>query len=164
MYEFITPNNEYKIRVYKNPKVFSVSEYGKYDCHIEFIDPVLNRSIVNVCVTEKEFLHMFQEFGFFIQEIYNMYDTCVEFNSCNPGYYFYIAINDDATHPVEDEYDNLFSVNLFQNSIYGNKLRTSFNCNYYFFTDLFLDAIFRVIQDLPYFVNMNEDYIRCMFG
>ena len=164
MQEFNTPNNEYKIRIYKEEKIFNMSTYGKYNCYIQFLDMVTSRIILSICLTEMDFLNLFHELSVFTNSIYSFEsaDSVIYFHTANPAYFIYLAVDETKTQSPseEEEYDNVYSFNLFESSIYGNTCRVSFYCSLYFLEYIFASAVFATIQDISYIDSMNQSYIH----
>ena len=164
MREFNTPNNEYKIRIYKEEKIFNMSSYGKYNCYIQFLDVITNRILVSLCLTEMDFLNLFHELSIFCNSIYNfeVNDTIIQFNTINPAYFIYLVVDEvkSQSPSEEEEYDNIYYFDLFESSIHGNTSRIGYYCSLYFLEYIFADAVFDTIKDIPYIINMNESYIE----
>lgn len=151
--EINTYNNEYKVVFSKTKKAFSTSEFGQYNCTIEFRNSI-NNPIVTITTTEKEFLQTAEEISLFLSSYGSIYDSVVHFGDNNNTFWFFFLsyCNMEGEYPTEE--DDMVSISLYSNTMnQGNKLRICFNTLSDFLQE-FTRCIYQILVDIPYIDNM----------
>ena len=159
--EFYTPKREYKIVVYRLEKQYAISEFGKYDCHIDFYDTILNRLVLSLVGTEKEILNLYTTFNEFLDYLLydsmSIIDTIIPIGQNNFIHFGSYVIN----NPTDDDEDDFgLILNIYETSINGNKMRISFHCDFNYITQIFLPYIFEIIRTIKNSDELYENYIE----
>ena len=147
LYEFYTENNEYKIRLSKRKRKISYTENSQYICTIEFINSI-GQTIVKIDNTEIDFLKIVEGLNDFLCNLGQIISNNLYFTTTanNASYFLFISIR-DATGPSED--DDYVYLGLYEESIYGTKLRISIDTTT-FWVEEFIYSMFQILEDIPY--------------
>ena len=152
--EFYTEEMEYKIVITKKKKFFSsLSEFGQYNCTIEFYNN-LNLPILIVNCTELELYMCIQRLAEFNANIGMVNDdilSIIEFNSTGimDNYIFVVATKDINIYPDYPTDQDLI-------------LRLYFEMSYSFL-DVLIYNIYLILEDLPYLDAMNDKGFEMIF-
>lgn len=151
--EFITENNEFKIRLSKTKKYFNFSPFSNYNCKIEFIDS-LNNVVLSMNSTEKEILKAIESLYSMINNFGNILSDKIYFgysDDCSE-YFLYISIaNIYSEGPLED--DDKFQLMFYHSSQQGNALKVFFECSL-LYLDNFIYNLYLLLEDIPYLNEM----------
>jgi hypothetical protein len=147
IYEFFTENNEYKIRLSKKKRLISYTQYSQYTCSIEFLDN-LNNTLIKIDNTELDYFRFIEGLNDFLCNFGQIISDNLYFSPASSGasFFFYIAIA-DSTGPSEFD-DNVYLA-LYEQSIYGSKLRLNLNTTVSWIEE-FIYSLFQIIEDIPY--------------
>lgn len=167
--EFITENSEYKIRITKKKKFFSQSDFGQYNCTIEFYNNI-NMLILNINCTEFELYTCIQrlsELGTNIIMGTSDEDilSIIEFNSTGDfNNYFWVATTTNLSnypdYPTDE--DIMCCIMIYSTHLGENSLRIYLPMTYSFL-DVIVYNIYQVLEDIPYLNNMNDKMIQMIF-
>jgi hypothetical protein len=150
--EFYTENREYKIRIKKEKRVYSLTNYSNYKISIEFIDSI-NRTIFTINTNEKELFTALQELEGFLSTDIISDNIYFENNGDFSGYFLYIS-----KEPIESisdtDYEDILDTEeihlcFFHNTNQGNSLRLYFKASYNYLYD-FIYYLFTILDDIPY--------------
>ena len=166
--EFYTEEMEYKIVITKKKKFFSsLSEFGQYNCTIEFYNN-LNLPILIVNCTELELYMCIQRLAEFNANIGMVNDdilSIIEFNSTGimDNYIFVVATKDINIYPdYPTDQDLILSLSIYSSYMNNRALRLYFEMSYSFL-DVLIYNIYLILEDLPYLDAMNDKGFEMIF-
>ena len=157
-YDFYTKDNKYRIHFERKEKDYSISEYGKYSCHM-MIYNIPNQLILDIVMTEGELMSLLNALANIEEDGGSVYSDNVYIhpNSDNKSYIFNIVVDNMAVYPVDDnEYntgvDLSMSILIYELDLLSHNkvLRLVINnLDIYYMEDLVYKG-FSIIEDLPY--------------
>lgn len=163
---FYTEDMEYKIRITKKKKFFTHSDFGQYDCTIEFYNSI-NLPVLVINCNEKELYLAIQRLSEFNS---NMLLSCSKdeistiINFDNTGnmntFFWYVTTNNIANYPDNptDE-DIILSISIYSSYMGKNALRIYLPMTYSFL-DVLIYNIYLILEDLPYLDSLNNACFR----
>lgn len=161
--EFYTFNREFKIRLSKELRSFSLSKFQQYKITIDFLNS-LNQSIYTINTTELEYLDLILSLNYFSNSCYNEYksDTIIRLNTQDnySNSFIYISL----VNPVQEfpmELDDVISLQFFNSTNQGNKLKIYLEYTIDSLEELAYN-LYLLIEDIPYLDELNEYNIRKM--
>ena len=166
---FSSENNEYKIRLTKQKKFFTQSQFGQYNCTIEFYNTI-NLLVLKINCTEKELYLCIQKLSELGTNIMVVGDTegielssVIEFNSTGDlnNYFWYLSTTNITTFPMDYPTDDdiMCSICIFSNKMDQNSLRIFLPMTYSF-PDVMIYNIYLVLEDIPYLDELNNQVIK----
>lgn len=166
--EFMTEDNEFKIRISKTRKFYATSEFGQFNCLIEFLNS-MNIPVLQINCTEKELYSAVQKLGEFTTNIaYGLVSddnvqTSIYFAS-NPNmesYYWNVYTTNLDTFPDDYpvEQDIMCALTIFSTNLGGSACRLYIELTYQFLESIIYN-IYLILEDIPYLDKMNQVIIE----
>lgn len=160
--EFYTENLEFKFRVKKELRAYSLSEFSKYKITIEVLDSIDN-IIISINTFEKELLSALYSINSFIYNYGEEFEEIIYFNNNGDfsSYFIYLANKDPfAENPTED--DDIATLSFYHTKNNVNSLVLYFETKYQFLEQIIYN-IFSVIEDIPNLQTIINKSIRELY-
>lgn len=164
--EFYSEDNEYIIRITKSKKFFTQSKYGQYNCTIEFYNN-LKLPVLIINCTEKELYMTIQRINELSTNICmnstnDDMNTTITFESTGNfnSYTWFLTTTNLSGYPEYPiEHDLMLNLLIYSNHMGQNSLRIFLPMTFSFL-EVLIYNIYQVLQDLPYFDEMNNYIIQ----
>lgn len=148
-YQLSTENNEFKIVLSKQKRVYSFTENSQYVCIIDFQNTI-GQSLIKIEASELDYFRFLEGLNDFVTNFGNIVSDNLYFSPNSRGltYFFYISLaNIEPTYPAED--DDKIYLALYESSIQGTVLRINLETDIFWIEEL-IYALFQIIDDIPY--------------
>lgn len=161
--EFFTENLEFKVRLKKELRSYSLSKFGRYKITIEFINSI-EQTVLLINTTEKEFVSALESLNNFSTNFGNIIDDIIYFenNGDFTRHFLYISVkNVLPDYPLEDDDISVLSFYL-SNSVGDNILKLYFECSLIYLED-FIFKMYTLVEDIPYLEDIfNSSFLEYM--
>lgn len=141
---FYTDNNEFIVELTKEPRFFGYSTYGKYICHLKFLD-MINNPILDITTNEYHLMNL-------INLLYNddvLFSGLFQGIDLNSEIYLMIMTEDIPETPSEED-PHLYFQFFQRNPIHGNISRLFIEQTIDFKDNLVFN-IYQLLQDASNF-------------
>lgn len=164
---FYSEDKEFIIRITKTKKFYTLSQYGQYNCTIEFLNS-LKIPVLSINCTEKELLQTVQKLNelnanIIMGETNDEKSTTIIFESTGTfdSYIMTLTTLNLTTYPdypVEHDLKLELYVYINHRGTRENKLKIVLPMTIQYL-EYFIYKIYEVLQDIPYLDEMNNSLI-----